>query len=69
MENFINSVKPYTKSLIAFAVGVLQVASLYVVLNNDGKFSNEDIQAIINAVILALTGTGAVYQFPNKGGK
>lgn len=66
MEKFITSLKPYTKAIVAFIVGCLHIASLVVFLNNDGSFSNADIQAIINAVILNLAGTGAVYQLPNK---
>lgn len=69
MENFIKAVRPYTKSIIAGIVGVLQVLSLYIVLNNDGSFSAEDQTAIINAVIIAITGTGAVYQLPNTKAK
>lgn len=57
--------KPYTKTIIAFIVGILQIVALYVTLNNDGKLSSEDTNALIAAVIVALGGTGAVYQFPN----
>lgn len=65
MEEFINSLKPYTKSIIAFAVGVLQVVALYVALSADGELTPDDINAIINATIIALGGTGLVYTLPN----
>lgn len=58
--------RPYTKAIVAFAVGCLQVASVIVMLNADGKLSAEDVNAVIGAVILAIGGTGAVYQLPNK---
>lgn len=61
-----NKLRPYTKTIVAFLVGILQVLSLYVTLNADGKFSPEDVNAIITSVIIALGGTGAVYQLPNK---
>ena len=32
----------------------------------EDTFSNQDVNALINAVILALGGTGAVYALPNK---
>lgn len=57
--------KPYTKTVIAFIVGALQVLALYVTLNDDGKLSAEDMNALIGAIIIAIGGTGAVYQFPN----
>lgn len=68
MLDFINSLKPYTKAIVAFVVGVLQILSLYFSLNADGSLSGEDVQALINAVIIALTGTGAVYALPNRKG-
>lgn len=61
--------QPYTKAFVAFVVGLLQITSLSIVLNADGKLSPEDINAIIAAVIIALGGTGAVYQLPNKEAK
>lgn len=69
MEKFIKSIKPYTKAIIAGIVGLLQIVSLYVMLSADGLMSPEDVNAIIGAVIIALGGTGAVYQFPNAKGK
>lgn len=57
--------KPYTKSIIAGVVGLLQILQLVVQLS-PGGFSPEDISSIITAVIVALGGTAAVYQFPNK---
>lgn len=60
--------KPYTKAIVAFVVGCLQVLSLFITLTSDGILSAEDQVAIIGAVILALGGTGAVYQLPNKKG-
>jgi len=58
--------KPYVKAITAFVVGALQVLALYVTLNKDGELSPEDLTAIINAIILGLTGTGLVYTLPNK---
>lgn len=66
MTDFINSLKPNTKAIVAFVVGCLQVLALYVSLNSDGSISSADLEAIINAIILALTGTGAVWYLPNK---
>lgn len=60
---------PYTKSIVAFVVAVLQVVSLAVMLAADGNLSPADWNAIIGAVIIGLGGTGAVYQFPNKENK
>lgn len=65
MENIINTLKPYTKAIVAFIVGVLQILSVYYTLTSDGSLSYEDKNALINAIILAITGTGAVYQLPN----
>lgn len=62
----IEKLKPYTKTVVAFIVGVLQVMSLMIMLNADGKLSPEDYNAIITAIIISLGGTAAVYQFPNK---
>jgi hypothetical protein len=61
-----NKLKPYTKTVVAFVVAVLQVLSLYVALSADGHLSAEDKQALINAVIVGLGGTGAVYALPNR---
>lgn len=61
----LDKLKPYTKAIIAFVVGGLQVAQLAVQLSPDG-FSPEEYSTIIGAVILALGGTAAVYQFPNR---
>lgn len=69
MEAFINSLKPYTKAIVAFIIGVLQVTALYVALNADGELSPDDINAIINATIIALGGTGLVYTLPNTKAK
>lgn len=65
MEKFINSLKPYTKSIIAGLVGLLQVVQVYVMLSSNGM-TLEDVNTFIGAMILAIGGTGAVYQFPNK---
>lgn len=62
----LSKLRPYTKTIVAFLVGSLQVLSLYVTLSTDGKLSPEDLNAMIYAVIIALGGTGAVYQLPNK---
>lgn len=62
----LEQLRPYTKSIIAGLVGLLQILALYVTLSADGKLSPEDVNALIGAVIIALGGTGAVYQFPNK---
>jgi len=61
----LDNLKPYTKSIIAGAVGILQILQLVVQLS-PGGFTTEDITSIIGAIILALGGTAAVYQFPNK---
>lgn len=58
--------RPYTKAIVAFIVGCLQILSVYITLNADGSLSPEDMNAIIGAVILSLSGTAAVYQLPNK---
>lgn len=60
--------KPYTKAIVAFIVGLLQIAQLAVQLSPDG-FTPEEVSAIIGAVILAIGGTAAVYQLPNKEAK
>jgi hypothetical protein len=60
----IDKLKPYTKSIIAGVVGLLQILQLVVQLS-PGGFSTEDVTSIITAVIVALGGTAAVYQFPN----
>lgn len=65
MEQFINSLKPYTKAIIAGLIGLLQVVQVYVMLSANGM-TPEDWNTFIGAVILAVGGTGAVYQFPNK---
>lgn len=62
----LEQLRPYTKAIIAFIVGALQILALYITLNADNNLSPEDLQALINAVVLALGGTAAVYQFPNK---
>jgi len=61
----LDNLKPYTKSIIAGVVGLLQILLLVVQLS-PGGFSTEDISSIITAVIVSLGGTAAVYQFPNK---
>lgn len=61
----IDKLKPYTKSIIAGVVGLLQILQLVVQLS-PGGFSTEDVTSIITAVIVALGGTAAVYQFPNR---
>lgn len=63
---FMKEMAPYWKAVTAFIVGCLQVLALYVTLSADGKITPEDFNAIIATVILALGGTGAVYQVPNK---
>lgn len=65
----VKKMQPYTKAFVAFVVGMLQILSLFVTLNADGRLSPEDINAIIAAMIIALGGTGAVYQLPNKEAK
>lgn len=65
----VEKLKPYTKTVVAFIVGMLQITSLFVILNADGRLSPEDVNAIIGAMIIALGGTGAVYQFPNRENK
>ncbi len=61
----LEKLKPYTKSIIAGLVGLLQILQLVVQLS-PGGFSPEDVSSIITAIIVALGGTAAVYQFPNK---
>jgi hypothetical protein len=61
----LEDLKPYVKTIVAAVVGALQVAALFLVLSKDG-LSGADVEALINAVILALGGTGAVYALPNK---
>lgn len=60
----LDQLRPYTKSIIAGIVGVLQIAQLAVQLSPDG-FTPDEVSTIIGAVILAVGGTAAVYQFPN----
>ena len=57
--------KPYTKAIVAGVVGALQVLQVYLTLSANGM-TTEDWNSVIGSVILAITGTGAVYQFPNK---
>lgn len=64
----LNKLRPYTKSIIAGVVGVLQILQVYVMLSANGM-TPEDVNTLIGSVILAITGTGAVYQFPNKESK
>jgi len=64
----INDLKPFVKALVAFFAGVLQVAALYFTLSGDGNLSAQDVTALINATLVALTGTGLVYALPNKKG-
>lgn len=66
MKEFIESLRPYTKSILAGITGALQIVALYLTLSADGRVSPEDLNAIIGAVIIALGGTGLVYQLPNK---
>lgn len=66
MNEFLNSLRPYTKSIIAGVVAVLNLVMLFITLNADGKLSPEDMNALIGAVILAIGGTASIYQFPNK---
>lgn len=54
------------KAIAALIIGVLQVASVYLMLSSDGLVSPTDWQAIINTVILALGGTIAVERVTNK---
>lgn len=56
----------YRKAIVAFIVGMLQVASVYFMVSSDGLVSPTDVQTIINAVILALGGTAGVYALKNK---
>lgn len=56
----------YKKAIAALIIGVLQVASVYLMLSSDGTVSPTDWQAVINAVILALGGTIAVERVTNK---
>lgn len=62
----LESLRPYTKTVTAFIVGLLQILSLYITLSADGVMSPEDQNALIGAVIIALGGTGLVYQLPNR---
>lgn len=64
----LEKLRPYTKTVVAAIIGALQVLQVYVVLSANGMTS-EDWSTLINSVILAIGGTGAVYQFPNKGSK
>lgn len=56
----------YTKAILAGVYGVLNIVSLYIILAADGSITPQDQVALIAAIITALGGTGAVYQFPNK---
>ena len=62
----IKSYKPYAKTIVAVIIGLLQILSVYVVLIADGTFSATDQQAVIQATIIALGGSAAVYSIPNK---
>lgn len=62
----LETLRPYTKTITAFVVGLLQILSLYITLNADGRLSAEDQNALIGAVVIALGGTGLVYQLPNR---
>lgn len=66
MKQAIEALQPYTKTIVAFIVGCLQVAALYINLTADGNLSSEDLVTIISAIVIALGGTGLVYQLPNK---
>lgn len=56
----------YSKSIIAFVIGALNVLALYVSLSADGAFSALDQQVVIYAVITWLGGSGAVWAVKNK---
>lgn len=56
--------KPYAKAIVTFIVGAIQIGALYYTLNNDG-LSVDDVNALANAVVFWLTGTGLVYAIPN----
>ncbi len=64
----LEKLKPYTKSLIAAFVGLLQIAQLAVQLS-PGGFGPDELSSLIGAVIIAIGGTAAVYQFPNTKAK
>lgn len=63
------NLQKYNKTIVAVLIGLLQIASVYFMGASDGDISPTDIQAIINAAILALGGAGAVYAVKNQGGK
>lgn len=62
----LEQLKPYVKTIVAFVAGVIQVAQLYLTLNADSQLTPDEINALLNAVLVVLTGTGAVYLIPNK---
>lgn len=62
----IKSYKTYAKTIVAIIIGLLQILSLYVVLIADGTLDPTEQQALIQAVIIALGGSAAVYSIPNK---
>lgn len=68
MQDFIHSLKPYTKAITAFVVGCLQVLQVYFGLSTDGNLSPEDVNTLINTVIIALGGTAGVFALPNRKG-
>ncbi|MFI2837530.1 hypothetical protein [Mycolicibacterium sp. PDY-3] len=61
-----DKLKPYTKTVVAAVAFCIQLLMLYVTLSADGNLSSEDINALLGNVLIAVTGTGAVYQLPNK---
>lgn len=58
----------YKKGIVAGVIGILQILSVYLMLNSDGIMSPTDWQTVINAVILSLGGTAGVVAVSNKKG-